>query len=62
MDTRNTEPWRVGTKVNVNVYRGNTPVCQCQSAELAAQIVAAMNRDVAEEAVRMTRVRRRMLG
>ena len=48
MDTRNTEPWRVGTKVNVNVYRGNTPVCQCQSAEFAAQIVAAMDRDVKE--------------
>lgn len=34
--------WRVGTKVPLNVYEGDRPVCQCHTAEDAARIVAAM--------------------
>jgi hypothetical protein len=36
--------WRVGTKVPLNVYEGDRPVCQCHSVEDAASIVEAMNR------------------
>ncbi len=36
--------WRVGTKIPLNVYEGDRPVCQCHSADDAARIVAAMNR------------------
>lgn len=35
--------WRVGRKVPINVYEGDSPVCQCQTPEYAARIVAAMN-------------------
>jgi len=35
--------WRVGTKVPINVYKNDVPVCQCQTPELAAEIVAGMN-------------------
>lgn len=35
--------WRVGSKVPINVYDGDTPVCQCQTAEYAALIVEAVN-------------------
>ena len=35
--------WRVGSKVPLNVYDGDRPVCQCHSEEDAARIVAAMN-------------------
>jgi hypothetical protein len=35
--------WRVGTKVHINVYDGDRPVCQCHNAQDAAAIVAAMN-------------------
>lgn len=37
------ELWRVGTKIPLNVYEGDRPVCQCHTAEDAARIVAAMN-------------------
>jgi hypothetical protein len=45
-DLRNDEDerrWRVGRKVPINVYEGDRPVCQCQTPEYAARIVAAMN-------------------
>lgn len=35
--------WRVGSKVPLNVYDGDRPVCQCHTPEDAARIVAAMN-------------------
>lgn len=35
--------WRVGGKVQLNVYDGDRPVCQCHTAEDAAKIVEAMN-------------------
>jgi hypothetical protein len=35
--------WRVGRKVPINVYEGNTPVCQCQTVEYARRIVEAVN-------------------
>jgi hypothetical protein len=44
---RSTPPrprWRVGTKIKLNVYDGNRPVCQCHTQGDAARIVLAMNR------------------
>jgi hypothetical protein len=36
--------WRVGRKVPINVYDENGfPVCQCQTADLARRIVAAID-------------------
>jgi hypothetical protein len=35
--------WRVGSKVPINVYDGDRPVCQCQTAIDAQRIVLAMN-------------------
>ena len=35
--------WRVGRKVPINVYDGDRPVCQCQTAEDAELIVMAVN-------------------
>ncbi len=35
--------WRVGTKVPLNVYEGDHPVCQCHTPEDATRIVAALN-------------------
>ncbi len=35
--------WRVGSKVKLNVYNGDRPVCQCHSAEEAQLIVDAVN-------------------
>ena len=35
--------WRVGHKVPINVYDGNRPVCQCQTALDAKLIVCAVN-------------------
>lgn len=37
------QPWRVGSKVPLNVYEGDRPVCQCHTAEDARRIVSAMN-------------------
>lgn len=37
--------WRVGNKVPVNVYDGDRPVCQCQTALDAKRIVRAVNLD-----------------
>lgn len=36
-------PWRIGKKVPINVYDGDRPVCQCQTAEDAKLIVIAVN-------------------
>jgi hypothetical protein len=36
--------WRVGKRVPINVYDGDRPVCQCQTAVDAARIVRAVNR------------------
>jgi hypothetical protein len=36
--------WRVGSKVPINVYDGDRPVCQCHTVEDAVRIVAAVNR------------------
>lgn len=38
-----TETWRVGSKVPLNVYAGERPVCQCHNREDATAIVAALN-------------------
>lgn len=35
--------WRTGGKVSINVYEGDTPVCQCQNADYATQIVHSVN-------------------
>lgn len=37
------KPWRTGRKVPLNVYEGDTPIAQFQSAEWAAQAVSAHN-------------------
>lgn len=38
-----TARWRVGRKVPINVYEGDRPVCQCQTAADARLIVTAVN-------------------
>lgn len=35
--------WRTGSKVPINVYDGDRPVCQCQTASDAKLIVRAVN-------------------
>ena len=35
--------WRIGTKIPINVYDGDRPVCQCQTVMDARLIVAAVN-------------------
>ena len=35
--------WRVGSKVPINVYEGDRPVCQCHTVTDARRIVSAMN-------------------
>jgi hypothetical protein len=35
--------WRIGTKVPINVYEGDRPICQCHTVSDAKRIVAAMN-------------------
>lgn len=40
-------PWRVGSKIPLNVYEGDRPVCQCHSEEDAKRIVAACNGQLA---------------
>lgn len=35
--------WRVGTKVPLNVYEGDRPVCQCHSEADAKRLVEALN-------------------
>lgn len=41
------QSWRVGSKVPLNVYEGDRPVCQCHDAKDAARIVAAVNQEKA---------------
>jgi hypothetical protein len=43
--------WRVGTKVPINVYDGDRPVCQCQTAEDARLIVVSVNRNTERAAI-----------
>jgi len=38
--------WRVGSKIPLNVYEGNRPVCQCHTALDARRIITAMNREL----------------
>lgn len=38
------DKWRVGSKVPVNIYKNDVIAGQCQSPELAAEIVEGMNR------------------
>jgi len=40
--------WRVGSKVPLNVYDGDRPVCQCHNEKDARDIVEAMNKWLAE--------------
>jgi len=35
--------WRTGTRVPINVYEGERPICQCQTAMDAKLIVLAVN-------------------
>ena len=37
------EKWRVGTKVPLNIYRDDVPICQCHSDIDSRFIVAGMN-------------------
>ena len=37
--------WRVGSKVPINVYEGDRPICQCHTAIDAKRIVDAVNRE-----------------
>ena len=39
----NKPKWRVGTKVPVNLYKDDQIAGQCQTPELAAEIVSGMN-------------------
>lgn len=43
MDEQDRLRWRVGAKVPINVYEGDRPVCQCQTAIDAALIVESVN-------------------
>ena len=45
--------WRVGSKVPINVYEGNRPVCQCHTVADARRIVRAMNTLTVTEAGRL---------
>lgn len=40
---KDNERWRVGNTVNINVYAGERPICQCHNAEDAELIVLAVN-------------------
>jgi hypothetical protein len=46
-DAERAEPahgeWRVGGKVPLNVYKGDTPMFQCHTPEDAARIVVLLN-------------------
>jgi hypothetical protein len=35
--------WRTGSKVPINVYEDDVPVCQCQTVSYARRIVQALN-------------------
>jgi hypothetical protein len=37
------DQWRVGSKIPINVYDGDRPVCQCQTVADARKIVTAVN-------------------
>lgn len=42
-DIGGTPIWRVGSRVPLNVYEGDSPVCQCHNIRHAREIVNAMN-------------------
>lgn len=35
--------WRTGSRVPLNVYKGDVPICQCHTPEDAIDIVTGMN-------------------
>jgi hypothetical protein len=37
------ERWRIGSKIPINVYAGDRPVCQCHTTDDANLIVLAVN-------------------
>lgn len=37
--------WRVGTKVPLNIYDGDRPVCQCHNEDDAAAIVEVFRKN-----------------
>ena len=41
--------WKVGSKVNLNVYKDDRPICQCHSKEDAGELVAGMNAQEAQK-------------
>ena len=41
--------WRVGTKVPVNIYKGDVIAAQAQTPELAAELVSAANNGIAAD-------------
>jgi hypothetical protein len=43
--------WRTGNKVPINVYDGDRPVCQCQTAMDAKLIVRAVNNLLLDDSV-----------
>jgi hypothetical protein len=47
--------WRVGTKLPLNVYQGDRPICQCHSVHDASMIVTAVNAMFDEARTRLSR-------
>ena len=41
--------WKVGSKVKLNVYKDDRPICQCHSKEDAEELVAGMNAQEAQK-------------
>ena len=41
--------WKVGSKVKLNVYKDDRPICQCHSKEDAGELVAGMNAQEAQK-------------
>lgn len=54
--------WRVGSKVPLNVYDGDRPVCQCHNVGDAALIVDAMNGCEAQHAMLRAELQRLRSG
>jgi hypothetical protein len=56
--------WRTGRHVPINVYEGDIPVCQCQTADYARRIVSAVNGciDTVKEYERMAVIVRTLLS
>ncbi len=43
MSAEQKDRWHVGSRIPINVYEGDRPVCQCHTAIDARRIVDAMN-------------------